>query len=460
MTAAISQETLSEQVAGYALGLQYEAIPPEVLDRTKQLFLDFLGVTLGGRSLAEAGPALIQGASCLAGGATGPCTVAGEPQCYPPYYAAFANAALAHAMDFDDTHRDAVMHQGTPLFAALLAGSEVAESSGREFLTAAVAGYEIGGRLGLAHGNRVHLRGFHPTATTGIFAVVAAAGRLGGFDEGTIRNALGLALSMSAGCQQFSESGGDNKPVQVGLAAHNALYCLVLAKAGVRGTGLPLEGRFGYYATYATEGSDLGGLSFDGPPAQALQVAVKPYPCCRCSHAAIDAVTLLTAREDLMPEEIEAIEIAIPPVGYQLVGQQPDLKRRPPTVVDAQFSIYFAAASAALDRAYSWDSYQKLTDPRLHRLMDRVSVSPSEDIEGMGAKVALVSTKGSWDLAVAFPKGEPEVPLGWREVEAKFRSLAGQGLDPGRIEALIGRVHELDKLARVGELAALLRPSL
>lgn len=452
--------TLTEQVAAYALDLKYEAIPAEAVDRTKQLLLDFLGVAMGGRALSDGGAALVQGLACLAGDTEGPCTVVGEQRSYLPYYAAFANAALAHTMDFDDTHRDAVMHQGTPLFAALLAGGEVTGCSGRDFLTAAAAGYEIGGRLGLAHGNRVHLRGFHPTATTGIFAVAAAAGRLAGFDQRTIQSALGLALSMTSGCQQFTESGGDNKPVQVGMAAHNALYCLVLAQAGVRGTGLPLEGRFGYYATYATEGSDLKGLNFDGPPTQVLQVAVKPYPCCRCSHSTIDAVASIAVQEDLAPEEIESIQIAIPPVGYQLVGQQPELKRRPASTVDAQFSIYFAAAGAALERSYSWDTYKRLGDPALRGLMDRVTVSPSDEVEGMGTRVTVRSGRGTWDVAVPFPKGEPEVPLGWGDVEAKFRSLAGQVLDKARTEQVIARVHEVDKLGKVSELAALLRPSL
>src|SRR5207302_385121 len=122
---------------------------------------------------------------------------------------------------FDDTHAAAIMHIGTPLFPALLAAGE--DANGPDFLTAAVAGYEIAGKLGSAHLDRVHLRGFHPTATTGIFGATAAGGRLMSTPPDVLESALGLASSMAAGTQQFSDGGGANKPFQVGMAAHNAI---------------------------------------------------------------------------------------------------------------------------------------------------------------------------------------------------------------------------------------------
>ena len=153
-----------------------KALSPEVLDRTKQLFLDFLGVALGGMALGPGMAELRLAAQRLAGSGGGPCTVVGNAATYPAPYAALLNAAHAHSMDFDDTHRDTVSHPGTPLFAGLLAVGEPEGVSGLDFLTAAALGYELNGKLGKAHGDRVHQRGFHPTATTGLFVVTAAAG--------------------------------------------------------------------------------------------------------------------------------------------------------------------------------------------------------------------------------------------------------------------------------------------
>lgn len=449
--------TLTKRVAGYAVGLRYEAIGDEVIDRTKQLLLDFLGVAFGGRALAGTSAALLRGVRALAGKEVGPCTVVGERAGFAPQYAALANGALAHSMDFDDTHRDAVMHQGTPLFAALLAIAEERGCSGRDLLAATVAGYEIGGKLGTAHGERVHLRGFHPTATTGIFAVTAAAARLSGLDEAQTASALGLALSMSSGTAQFAESGGANKPFQVGLAAHNALYAVALAGEGFPGTGAPLEGTHGYYAAYAEPGANVHAIDFGERPGEVLKVGVKPYPSCRYTHGTIDGVAALVCREELAAEEIEAIEVLIPPAGYQLVGSQPDVKRRPGTVVDAQFSAYFAAASTALDRGYSWAAYDRLSDPRVCALMDRVSVQASDGLSGMATALRMRARGREWSLEVPLPKGEPETPLTWDDIEGKFMSLATQVVDPGRAHEIALQVRALDGAAGVKDLAGLLR---
>ena len=459
MTSTLTRQTgLTPRVAAYATGLRSEAISPEVVDRTKQLFLDFLGVALGGVAFGHASAEFRTAVRQLMDGATGRCTVVGDPAGYPAHFAALLNAAYAHSMDFDDTHRDAVTHPGTPLFAGLLAVGEPRGCSGRDFLTAAVAGYEINGQLGRAHAQRVHRRGFHPTATTGIFAVTAAAGRLMGLDQGVIEHALGLDLSFAAGTAQFSEGGGSNKPVQVGMAAHNALYSLALAAAGVSGATRPLEGRYGYFNAYAEPGSAVEGIDLDPTRAgEVLTVAVKPYPACRYNHASIDGVSALVQREALTPDDILAIDLAMPPDGYKIVGTPPEAKRRPATIVDAQFSVYFAAAVAAAGPAYTWDSYRRLTDPTIEALMDRTSARAA-DLTGMATDVTVTSRHGAWTMNVPFPKGEPEVPIAWPEVEAKFLSLSSGLLGATRAREVIAAVRRLETMDNIGELTRLLRP--
>ncbi len=460
MTQITHVETaLTDRMVEHALGLTYEAIPLAVIDRTKQLFLDFLGVALGGRALGASSEALLRGVQELSAGVHGSCTVVGEREGQAPHFAALLNAAFAHSMDFDDTHREAIMHQGAPLFAALLAAAEVAESSGRGFLTAAVAGYDIGGRLGIAHGDGVHRRGFHPTATTGIFAVTAASGRLLDIDKETLTDALGLDLSLAAGCQQFLETGGWNKPFQVGLTAHNALYSLAFARAGLQGTRQPLEGRYGYYATFAEPGSDLtkatDGL---GQRFEALYTALKPYPCCRFNHAAIDAVVNIVKREAVRPEEVERIDVFIPSTNYQLVAEPVEVKRRPRGIVDGQFSVYFAAAIAAVEHGYTWESYQRLDDSLVQRLMEQTSAHPSDGLLEMSAQVAIKTARGTWKEEVRQPKGEPENPLTWQEIRAKFASLASRSLDKQRGDRIVEIVQELEHQGNLSALTAALRP--
>src|SRR3954471_5348444 len=157
---------LTRRVASYGGHLRYEALSPEAIDRAKQLLLDFIGVALGGAALWSEREALLRSVSALAAGASGDATVAGQNGGCVRQHAALLNGAFAHSMDFDDTHREAIMHVGTPMWPALLAAGE--DASGVEFLRATVAGYEVAGQLGTAHGDRVHRRGFHPTATTGV----------------------------------------------------------------------------------------------------------------------------------------------------------------------------------------------------------------------------------------------------------------------------------------------------
>lgn len=444
----------------YALGLSYEDIPPKVNERAKHLFLDFLGVALGGRASESTVPVL-EATRELAAGAEGTATVIGEREGLPPHYAALVNGTLAHSMDFDDTHRDSFLHPGTPIFSALLALAETAHTSGRDFLVAAAAGYDVTCKLGRAHGEGAHKRGFHPTATTGIFGTVAASARLLRLDQDTLRNALGLALSQSAGSLQFLENGAWNKRVHVGQAAHNAIVSLVLARRGVVGAAEPLEGRFGYFHSYSDEALDpqkaTQGL---GSEFEVMNTAIKPYPCCRYNHSVIDAVAALAREHALKPEDVTQIEVRLNPVGMSIVAEPVEPKRRPQGIVDGQFSVYFATAVALLERSYSWESYARLNDPAVLSLMERVQAVPSPEVGGLGAEVH-ITTKGGSALSreVALARGEPETPLTWEEILAKFRPLARGTLSDEQVEALIQRVAALDQVDDMSSLARLLRPA-
>jgi 2-methylcitrate dehydratase PrpD len=279
-----------------------------------------------------------------------------------------------------------------------------------------------------------------------------------GLDAARVEHALGLALSLAGGTQQFGEGGGANKPVQVGLAAHNAVVALTLAQAGVPGSQGALEGRFGYFATFAEPGGDLESINFDlEAPGEVLNVGMKPYPCCRYSHGTIDGVASLVREQGLQAAEIESIAVTLPPAGFALVGASPESKRRPAGLVDAQFSVYFAAAVAASGRPYSWDSYALLNAADVQRAMDRVNAAPSESLAEMQTRLAVKANGRVWTLDVPLPKGEPETPLSWDEIEAKFRSLASLTFDDARQDAIVEAVRRLESVQSMRELTALLR---
>ena len=448
---------ITNALVDYAQNLKYEDVPPEVLERTKHMLLDFLGVAYGGLRTGESSGPVIDGVLDLASGAAGESAVLGRPERLPAHYAALLNATFAHSMDFDDTHRDAVIHIGTPLFATLLALADEHEVSGRDFLTAAVIGYDVTGKVGKAHGGSMHARGFHPTATTGIFGCSAAGARLLGYSAQQTANAMGLNVSQSAGSTQFLENGSWNKRFHTGLAAHNAVMSLVMARHDYLGATSPIEGSRGYFALYAGEGADasraLDGLGSDF---EVMNTAVKPYPCCRYSHATIDAVADIVRAESLASPDIDGIDIVMGETGYSMVADPPEMKRVPSNVVEGQFSVFFAAAATAGKGAYAWDAYDRLDDAEVRRLMQRTSVTLDQRFgAGMESIISLRTADGRViERNVPYPKGEPENPMTWDEMQAKFTEWSEPVIGAARSAQVIESVASLESLSSVSELTA------
>ena len=457
---SVDTPKVSDRLCEYAVSLRLDDIPPEVIQRTKQLFLDFLACALGGHETAESTGPVTKGVANLVRGARGTCTVIGEPDTYPPHYAALLNGTYAHSMDYDDIHRDAVMHPAVSIFPTLLALGEDSGASGKDFLTAAVVGYDVANKIGKVHRTFVHARGFHPTGTTGIFACTCAGASILGLPVEQARNAFGMNISQTAGAQQYSVNGSWDKRLHTGLAAHNAILSLFLAQTGYRGSVEPIEGKYGYFALYASKPLDaakiVDGL---GVEFEVMNTAVKPYPCCRCSHAAIDAVIAFVRENHLKPEDIAAIDIDIGKYSYEIVGDPPERKRTPANIVEAQFSQYFAAAAAARGN-FTWQSYALIDDPAVRDLMQRVVLHPSDEVPQYGVKVTLTTREGGRLSAEhPLPKGEPELPMSQDEFDGKFQEWARPVLgdaDTDTVTRLIGSLEDLDSVA---ELMRYLRAS-
>ncbi|MBI4233131.1 MAG: MmgE/PrpD family protein [Chloroflexi bacterium] len=454
------RDGLTERLAEHALAMTYEQLPPAVLERTKQLFLDFLGVALGAAGSADSSGAFEAGVRELARGQPGRCTVVGSQKLYPPHFAALLNGAYAHSMDFDDTHREAILHPGAPVFPTLLALGEVSGASGKEFLAAAVAGYDVACKIGKAHGAGVHNRGFHPTATTGIFGATAGGARLLGLNREALLNALGLNGSQAAGSLRFLETGSWNKRLHVGLASHNAIYALTFARHGILGAAQPLEGRYGYFTAYSQESCDLSkAVSGLGSEFEVMNTAVKPYPSCRYNHGVIDAVLALLQEHELVPQEIARMDVALNQIGMDIVGYPEPVKRNPQNIVDGQFSVYFAAAAAAVEREFTWKTYARLQDPETRDLIQRVSASVDKTVPGLGARVTVATRSGGrFAKDVPLAKGEPETFLTWQELHTKFRGLASEVLADPQVDRVADRVMSLERLENLNELTRQLRP--
>ncbi|MBC8339084.1 MAG: MmgE/PrpD family protein [Rhodospirillales bacterium] len=455
---------ITRQLAEFAAGISCETVPQEAIERTQMLVMDNVGIALRARHDAESTPALVKGAMAL--GLDGGTSVAiGDRRGFTPAGAALINGTLAHSLDFDDTHAASSLHPSAPIVPAALAAAEMAGADGEELIPAIIAGYEIQIRLSKALGPSDHYdRGFHPTATCGVFGAAAAAGRLFCLDAEHMALAFGIALSQSAGSMQFLVDGAWTKRFHVGHAAMCGLMAASFAKEGFRGAVDAFEGKAGFLHAYAPASDPLKAVDGLGEDWQTLGIAVKPYPSCRYSHAALDALIDLRAANDIQPDEVESVFVGLPETGWKIIGDPEEAKHNPTGVVDGQFSMAFCAAVALREGGLTWDDYAKhIGDKKTLDLCRRVQVQPdaragAEFPDNMAGLVRMTTKQGEFESFVAMPKGEPDNFLTADELRAKFDGLVSPYLPAKRVDELATRLANIFKEDDINEVLRLTRP--
>lgn len=453
--------SLTRRLAAYVTGLEFAALAPETVEHAQQAVLDLAGLALRAGRDSETSAAVHQAVRALDGGGAG--TAIGYGADYRPQYAALLNACNFHALDFDDTHERASLHPGAPVVAAALAVAEQEHANGRDFIAAIVAGYDVAVRVGLAALPGVHYaRGFHPTATAGVFGATAAIARLTRSSPEQLTSAFGIALSAAAGSLQFSVDGAQTKPLQVGFAAHDAILAHRFAAAGVRGPDAAFEGRSGFLHAYS-DGADPAELldRWDGVH-EIDRTAFKPYPCCRYMHAAIDTIVEIVRERGIAPDAIERIRVALPAAGMRLCAYPEEQKRRVESIVDAQFSMYYAAAAAALWSGVRWDDYARRDMPEIAALIERITVTVDPEVEALFPRMAARVEIDAGDVherrLTPSPRGEPDRPLGWDELIAKFHDLTAPVLPEPHRNRIVWAIRYLAELPDLATLMPLLRP--
>jgi 2-methylcitrate dehydratase PrpD len=453
-------DEVTRKLARYAIDQSFDALPRDVVEKTKQLFLDLLGVAIRASVDADSTPAIRRAVATFA--TAGSSSLIGEPVTAGAMDAAFYNASLAHSLDFDDTHREGSVHPGAAVLPTVLALSEARHLSGAEAIVAAVVGYDVTCRLAVALDPKSHYdRGFHPTATAGVFGATAAGARLEGLTADELESAFGVNGSQAAGSLQFFDNGAWNKRIHPGLAARNAILAIDLAKSGFLGASHPIEGTYGVlhaYSDAAKSGPLTKGL---GRRYEIMSTAIKPYPACRYAHGPLDAIIAMAIENDIQPSEVEAIEVGLSDSGLALVGRPLERKRDPRSIVDGQFSMPFLAAVALTRRRMSWSDYDALNDPAVRALAGKVGVVADDEANHVFprrwlASVAIKARGRTFSDRRWKVRGEPEAPLTWPEVEGKFNDLTEPVLGSRRPE-LIDLVRDLEAVADMRQLGSLLR---
>lgn len=456
--------TITRDFAQFVAGISYDTLPSEVRERAKALAFDLVGIALRARHDAESTAAMVAAISRL-GLAGGDCTVIGDGNGYAPAGAAMLNGTLAHSLDFDDTHASGSLHPSAPIVPAALAAAEMSGADGKALIAAIVAGYELQIRLSLALDPAAHYdRGFHPTATCGAFGAAAAAGRLLRLDAAGYADAFGIVLSMSAGSMQFLVNGAWTKRSHVGHAAMCGLIAATLAQEGYRGASDAIEGKWGFLHAYAPAADAAKAVDGLGSRWETLKIAVKPYPSCRYSHAALDGILALAREHSIKADEVEEVLVGLPEPGWKLIGDPEPAKQSPKCVVDGQFSMAFCAAVVLRSGAFVWDDYARyLGDPAVLALCKKVRAHVDPKVQAdfpaeMGGSVRLRTKRGVFETHVRVPKGEPANFLTPAELRAKFDGLVAPYLSARRRDELANALLALEEARDVSALLRLTRP--
>ena len=363
--------------------------------------------------------------------------------------------SLMHILEMDDLHRRSVVHPGCVVIPTVLALGMREDISGLQMLEAVVKGFEACTRIGNSVGP-AHYKIWHNTATCGPFGAAYAAGTLFGLEKEQLRDALGNAGTQSSGLWEFSENGAMSKHLHAGRAGQSGLLSAELAKLGFSGSPTILEGKRGFYAACCPDANPDALLVDPEGSWQIHKTSIKPWPCCRHTHPAIDAALEISSKLD--GGNIESIELGVTQATLDVCD-----KPTPETLYDAKFSLQHCVSVAILDGQVGFDAFESDARQRVAKMAMKISLERNEEIEkaypnAWGAEVKVKLTNGKeFSDRRKHAKGDPDAPLSPTEFKEKATMLFRFG-GVSEPEAWMERILELDRVSsfRDSELIDLL----
>jgi 2-methylcitrate dehydratase PrpD len=452
-----SADTIARKLSRFVVDLRWEDLPANVIQRAKQLVLDQIGCELVGSTMTWVEPAVKLAE--LSAGASLESTVVNRGMRLPAAEAAFVNATFGHACELDDTAYGSAGHIGSAVVPVALAVGEARKADGRAFLAAVVAGYEVMYRMLAAVAPHNSERGFHSQSIAGPFGGAAAAGKLMGFDEERMTNALAIAGSHSSGTMEYDQSGGEVKRVHAGIAARGGVHAALLAGFGLTGPSTIVEGKRGFAYVFSDK-RDLTRLTDGlGERLEIMNCGFKMYPAVGMSHTSISAAARLAATHDIAPGRIRRIAIRMAPTGVAHCGSID----RPRDAIGAQFSVKFSVALALCKGRNQLSDYldpANWSDPEILGVIDKIDVG--EHPEAQGPMLRLAEVDIEMDDGAIYRAREEQMrgsvvnPASTGEVRAKMIDLATAALPRAQVDDIIGTVEEIETVADIGALTKML----
>lgn len=450
------------QLANWLAGLGLQDVPEQVRTRAKFLTLDGLACAIVGAQLPWSRKA-VEAVTAVEG--SGSHTIIGWGRKTSGPGAALLNGTLIQGFELDDFHPYAPLHSASLVLPSLMAAAESAgKISGAAFLTAAIAGYEVGPRVGLAlHGGEMLSRGWHSGAVFGTHASAAAAGKLLGLDAARLEDALGLAATQSAGLMA-AQYEAMSKRMHHGFSSRNGLYAAHLAAAGYTGIKRVYEREYGGFLSTFGEGHQpdhsqiAAGL---GQHWETERIVIKPYAAMGGLHAPLDVLFDIDGQRKLRAGEIEGIEIDMAHAVFHHGWWKLE---RPITPIAAQMNVAYAVAVAILDGEAMVHQFSpsRIEADDVWNLIPRITArhDPAFDSQGRAGKfrtrMRVRFTDGTVIESMRAMSRAMEAGVSNEEILAKYRVLTNGLLDRKRQDAIAAMVMSLETLDDVGELITIL----
>jgi len=446
-------------IAQFVSQLRYESIPNEVIQRIKLLILDSLGCALYGSALEWS---RILRAALAGVDTTKACRVWGTNELLSTPHAALVNGTLIQSFELDDVHRQGVLHVGAVTLPPLLAITEIRPGlSGRDFLQSAVAGYEIGPRVGKCMGPQHIGQGWHSGATVGVFSAVsgaAAALRLSA--EQTV-HALGIAGTQSSGLMA-AQYGAMVKRMHAGRAAQSGLYGALLAEAGFTGIVDVFESPYGGFCSTFSRSSDrfnLDELSWElGRAWETMRISLKFYSCVGSNHTTLDAIRAMQNKTPFGADDIASIVVH----GSQVTVEHVGWPYQPQGLVSAQLNLPFCVATLLLEGDVFVDQFtdEIVDDKRRIELSKKVSVVHDPSITARGSnyrhmvRVELRLNNGvKLEQTVEAPRGSEHSFASEADIVQKFRKLATHVISDAKADSIVNLVLGAEKIGQAEQIA-------
>jgi 2-methylcitrate dehydratase PrpD len=454
--------TLAQDLARRIVGTHFEALTPAAIRSARMGILDTLAVGIAG---AKEDAALI--ARKVAGRdhtnalewGSGAALVWGTGNRTSALEAAFLNGIAANVLDFDDCTDALGGHPSAPILPALIALAEERRASGRDVLVAYVAGFETETALGRGVNFHHYEKGWHPTATLGVFGAAAACARLIGLDAENTARALALCASLACGVK--SNLGSMGKPMHVGQCSRSGLLAVLLAAEGFTGNADAIEHHQGFLEVFNGAGHYDAARIVEkwGAPWEIEWpgIAIKQYPCCLSTQSSVDLMLDLVRSHDLAPDRVARVSATFAARRLEHTNRP-----QPRSALDAKLSAQYVLARALTDRTVGLPHFEgeAFRDARVRDAMSRIEVRTFDDstlerLGDFGAAIEVELADGrTLSGSIGRPVGhEPGNPLSPELLKAKFESCVSS-LARSQADALYECVQRFDALADVRELTA------